>query len=411
MIRIVALLLATLPLMAEVEVRGHVDLQGDAFLIHPPGKHKNDLTLLGTVEAEYTRDAFRGVFRADAQQDYYDLQSAPEQNGRSFVRVDELYGSYDFTDDQVMAGRSIRFWGALEVRNIVDGFNPIDFRTGLFEDDRMGVWNTAWTHYTDTGSFSVIVKLYEEDQKMAKPPYVYYFFPPFATYDSDLKTQPSRYRPTVYLRYGGSTDTGYPLDYAVILQNGYDSQRYFQPDGPMTGVVPVTLTEHAYLANKVMTYDTLVVGETLLKLEALYTDVIDDPNIADYYHAGAGVEHTLSQIVDEADLGLIAEYYRYGTLQSGRYTDLELFEVFQNDLFTGLRYSWNGVNDASLVGGAVWDLEYAEQMFYAQYETRLFETFKLNLDYRYIEPSEHTMTAFYLMGRLQSITAKLGYYF
>lgn len=257
----------------------------------------------------------------------------------------------------------------------------------------------------------MIVKLYEEDQKMAKLPYVYYFFPPFVTYDSELKTQNSRYRPTVYLRYGGSTDTEYPLDYAVILQNGYDSQRYFVPDGPMTGVVPVTLTEHAYLANKAMTYDTLVVGETLLKLEALYTDVIDDPNIADYYHVGAGVEHTLSQIADDADLGLIAEYYRYGTLQSGRYTDLELFEVFENDLFTGLRYSWNDANDASLVGGAVWDLEYDEQMFYVQYETRLYDTFKLNLDYRYIEPSKHTMTAFYLMGRLQSVSAKIGYYF
>lgn len=401
--------LSALPLFAAFEARGHIDFQADAFPVRPADKHADDFTLLGTLEAEYTHDAFRGVFRADAQQDYYDLQSASEQNGRSFLRVDELYGSYDFPDDQVMAGKSLRFWGALEVRNIVDGFNPIDFRSGLFEDDRMGVWNTAWTHFTDTGSFSVIVKLYEEDQKMAKLPYVYYFFPPFVTYDSDLKTQNSRYRPTVYLRYGGSTDTEYPLDYAVILQNGYDSQRYFQPDGPMTGVV--TLTEHAYLVNKAMTYDTLVVGETLLKLEALYTDVIDDPNISDYYHIGAGVEHTLTQIVGEADLGLIAEYYRYDTLQSGRYTDLELFEVFQNDLFTGLRYSWNGVNDASLVGGAVWDLEYAEQMYYVQYETRLYDTFKLNLDYRYIEPSKNTMTAFYLMGRLEGFTAKIGYYF
>ncbi len=407
------LLLAALPLLADIDIRGHADLLGDAFLIHPEGKHKNDFTLLGNLEAEYTRGSFRGFAQFNAQQDYYDLLGSDQHNGRSFFRLDELYASYDFDEDQLMAGRNIRFWGALEVRNIVDGFNPVDVRSGPFENDKMGAWNAAWTHYTDTGSLSLIAKFYEEDQKMAKPPYVYYFFPPFARYDSDLQTEKSRTRPTVYLRYSGSTETEYPLDYAVILQHGYDAQRYFLPDGPLNGTQPVTLTEQAYLVNKAMTYDTLVVGETLFKLEALYTDVIDNKHIADYYHIGAGVEHTLTQVHGDADLGLLAEYYRYEALESGpeRYTDLELFQIFQNDLFVGVRYSWNNLNDASLVGGVVSDLEYNEQSWYAQYETRLFDTLKFNLDYRYIEPSKNTLTAFHLLGRLQTISLKLGYYF
>lgn len=404
--------LLALPLCADVDVRGHIDLQADAFPLRPEGKHENDFTLLGNLEAAYTKDAFRGVLQVNAQQDYYDLQPSEEQNGRSFVRLDEIYGTYDTDEEQLMAGRSIRFWGALEVRNIVDGFNPVDFRSGMFEEDKMGVWNTAWTHYTETGSFSLILKWYEEDQKMPKPPYVYYFFPPYADYDSALQTEDARTRPTAYLRYGGSTETEYPMDYAVIVQHGYDSQRYFAASGPLDGS-PVTLTEHAYRVNKVMTYDTLVVGETLFKLEALYTDVIDDKLIADYYHVGVGVEHTLSQVHGDADLGLLAEYYRYETLDrsEGQYTDLQLFEVFQDDLFLGLRYSWNDANDASLVGGVIADMEYNEQSWYAEYETRLKDTFKLNLDYRYIEPSKNTLTAFHLIGRLMTFSAKLGYYF
>lgn len=411
--RLCALLLFASSLAADAEIRGHADLQADAFPIRPEGKHKNDFTLLGNLEAEYTEGALRGFLQLNAQQDYYDLKGSAEQNGRSFVRVDELYGTYDFSEDQLMAGRNIRFWGALEVRNIVDGFNPMDFRSGMFEEDKMGVWNAAWTHYTETGSFSLIVKSGEEDQKMAKQPYVYYFFPPFATYDSALRTEVSRDRPTVYLRYGGSTDTTYPLDYAFIVQNGYDSQRYFAANGPLDGSIPVTITEHAYLANKAMTYDTLVVGQTLFKLEALYADVIDEELISDYYHVGIGAEHTLSQIYGDADLGLIAEYYRYEILQKGqgKYTDLQLFEIFQNDLFLGLRYSWNNVNDASLVGGVISDMEYNEQSWYAQYETRLQDTFKLNLDYRYIEPSKNTLTAFHLLGRLQTVSLRIGYYF
>ena len=66
MIRLLGLLLCALPLAAEIETRGHVDLQADAFPIRPEGKHKNDFTLLGNLEAHYTHEAFRGVLQAFA---------------------------------------------------------------------------------------------------------------------------------------------------------------------------------------------------------------------------------------------------------------------------------------------------------------------------------------------------------
>ena len=189
--------------------------------------------------------------------------------------MDELYGKYNFENDMVMAGRNIRFWGALEVRNIVDGFNPQDLRSDPFETDKMGVWNAQYSHYTESGEFSVIVKFKEEDQKMADFPYAYYFFPDFMDYDDSLRSESSQYRPTFYLAYSGSTDTEYAVDYAVILQNGYDSQRYYIADGPLIGA-PVDFHQYAYEVNKVSTYNTMVMGNTLLKVEALYADVIDD---------------------------------------------------------------------------------------------------------------------------------------
>lgn len=397
-------------LCADVSVRGNVSLQGDAYLIHPEGKHPDNYTASTDIEGEYTHDAWRAFGRIYAQQDYYDLQAAEEQNGRSFLRVDELYGAYDFEEDQLMAGRSIRFWGALEVRNIVDGFNPSDLRGTPFETDKMGVWNAAWTHYTETGSFALIVKTDEEDQKMAKPPYVYYFFPPNVTYDATLQTEDSRYRPTVYLRYGGSTESDTPLDYALIVQHGYDSQRFFSAD---TFTPPIALQAHAYLVNKLLTYNTLVLGETLLKLEGVYADVIKTPSISDYYQLGLGIEHTLTAALGDGDLGLIGEYYYYDTLQKGadKYTDLELFEVFQNDLFVGIRYTANDISDTSLVGGAIFDLDYAEQSYYVQAQTRLFDALTMHAEYRYIEPSKQTPTAYHLLGRLQALSLKLGYYF
>jgi len=396
-------------LLAGLDVKGYVALDSQVYLTHPSDKQSENFTLKQQLEVAYTKDNFEALLLLNAQQDAYDLFGNRE-NERTFIRLDELYGKYNFENDMLMAGRTIRFWGALEVRNIVDGFNPQEMRNDPFETDKIGVWNLQYTHYTDSGELSVIIKAYEEKQKMAAVPYVYYFFPSFIQYDDTLQTASSRYRPTIYVSYSGSTDTEYALDYAVILQHGYDSQRYFKADGPLNGQ-PVSMKQYAYLVNKILTYNTLVIGNTLFKAEALYADVIDDPNISDYAHVGLGVEHTLSQIVGESDLGLIAEYYYYKTFEGGKYTDLELFEIFQNDLFLGGRYSVNDADDSSIIGGVILDLEYHEQSYYVEYETRIAQLFKLHLDYRYIEPSKHTLTAYRLLGRHQRIGLNLAYYF
>lgn len=397
-------------LMSDITTQGHVDMQAQAYLTHPPEKHADNLTASAQLEFTYEKDDFEAVTKIYAQQDYYDLKESSQHNDRSFIRIDELYGKYDFEDSQVTLGKSIRFWGALEVNNIVDGFNPDDFRSDLFSADKLGVWNLSYAYYTDSGELALIIKVDEQDQKMAAYPYVYYFFPSFVTYDKSLQTEKSKNRPSVYLKYSGSTDTEYALDYAFVLENGYDDQRYFTSDGPLVGT-PVTFHTHAYLVNKAMTYNTLVVGSTLIKLEALYADVINDNIVSDYYHIGMGLEHTLNQFYKQADLGMITEYYRYETLDNTKFSDLELFETFQNDLFLGIRYSFNEGNDANIIGGVILDLDYDEQSYYMEYETRVAETFKLNLDYRYIQPSKDTLTAFNLMGLHQRISLKLGYYF
>ncbi|MEA1920746.1 MAG: hypothetical protein U9N52_12965 [Campylobacterota bacterium] len=394
---------------AAFDFQGHVGVESQAFLIVPKEKHKNNFTAYEQLEISYSHDAMTVATRLYAQQDYYDMQG-DEENRRTFARIDELYGLIEFDEDALFGGRNIRFWGALEARNIVDGFNTQDLRNDLFNPDKMGAWNLAYSHYTDSGEFSLIIKLYEEEQKLAGQPYVYYFFPPFVSYDERLQSEASLYRPTLYLSYSGTTESEIAIDYAVILQHGYDSQRYFKSDGPLNGT-PVTFQEHAYLVNKVMTYNTAVIDATLIKLEALYTDVIDDEQISDYWHLGIGVEYTLNFETLDGDLGLIGEYYRYETLDSEKYSDLELFETFQNDLFLGLRYSFNDPDDSTLLGGVIADIEYDEQAYYLEYESRFAESFKVNFDYRYIEPSSSDMTAYALLKRHERIGLKVAYFF
>jgi len=411
-------ILSTCTLSAgDFESKGNIDLTSQFYLKKPSQKHPNNFTASTNLEFNYIADDLQIKTKLYAQGDYYDLKSASEHNNRSFLRLDELYLQYDMEDDQFSIGKNIKFWGALEVRNITDGFNPTDLRSDPFNLDKLGVWNASWVHYTENGELSFIIKGYEQGLKSPTVPYVYYYFPETIqniplSYTDKLDTEESNTRPTYYIKYSGSTDTEYPLDFAIIVQNGYDSQRYYSTE-LANNFSNISIYQNAYIVNKLITYNTLVVDSTLYKLEASYTNVknSNDNNVSDYIHLGLGVEHTITQVYKEADLGLITEYYYYHTLDDNKKTDLELFEVFQNDLFLGLRYSFNEGNDASIVTGAILDLDYNEEVYYFQYESRIADILKLNFDYRYIKPSKNTLTAFHLMGTHERVSIKIGYYF
>jgi len=403
-----------------ITLQGRVELTAQHYSLRPEAKHPLNITAAAVLEIGYEKDAFKLHSKLKAQLDYYDLQSEIDHTDRTYLRFDELYGTYDFEDDQIMIGKNIRFWGALEVRNITNSFNSDELRDDPFESDKLGSWNATFTHYTENGEFSAIVKFYEQSRTMSAFPYVYYYFPkniPIMPnvelpliYKDSLNTEKSEFRPSVYFKYSASTDSEYPLDYAIVFENGYDSQRYYTTTMSSDSQTMQT-HENAYLVNKFSTFNTLVLGSTLIKFEAVYADVLSDKEISDYMHIGFGVEHTLNQLYGDTSLGLIAEYYYYDTFDSTKRNDLELFELFQNDLFLGLRYSFNQENDASIIGGTILDTEYSEQVYYVKYETRIADIFKLNLDYRFIEPSTSYKTAFYLMGRHERISLKMGYYF
>jgi hypothetical protein len=160
-----------------------------------------------------------------------------------------------------------------------------------------------------------------------------------------------------------------------------------------------------------MTYNTLVIDATLIKLEALYAKVDGDGTVGDYSHIALGVEHSLEDFDNGATLGLIAEYYRYDTYEDDKYNDLELFETMQNDIFIGARYTFNNENDSSIVGGVVADTEYNEQTYYAEFESRMFDSFKISMDYYNINPSKDTLTAYALLGKHQRVGLNIAWHF
>jgi hypothetical protein len=402
-----------------ITYQGNVKITAQSYFKKPKNKHSQNLLLSTNFEAKYQKNNFSLQTKLHMQGDYYDTKSSAQKTNRSFIRFDELYGTYDFENDQIGFGKNIQFWGALELRNISDIFNPDELRNDPFYKDKLGVVSFNYTHYTQSGELGLYLKLYEQNREMAYTPYVYYFFPSQISltpilhypllYNKNLQTKASPYRPSLYLKYSDTTQTYYPIDYTFIYENGYDSQRYYNTK--LLENNRFITQENAYLVNKFINYSTLVVGPTLYKFEAVYANILDDESISDYIHIGAGIEYTLTQIYKEADLGILVEYYNYTTLQDGKKTDIDLFELFENDLFLALRYSLNQGDDASILSGTILDLQYDEQVYYIEYSSRFLEDFKINFDYRYIQPSTKANTAFHLMGKHERVSFEFGYYF
>ena len=291
-----------------------------------------------------------------------------EDKKRRYIDLQELnytfsYGDYDFS-----VGKSIKFWGSLELHNPTDIFNQKDILDDITDKDKkLGSWNISASKYIDDDELSLIVKLKESYQDYSRVGYTKYF-----------KSEKSKYRPTIFLKYSGSEGD---RDFAYILMSGYDSFRDTIFDKG-------ELKSYLYLANKFLTYQTLVQGDTIYKAEFAYTDVKNYQTIKDYYEYGLGVEKTFYSVWDKKDLGVLAEFYK---------SNINRKIIFQNDLFIGARLSFNDTASSEIVGGVIRDFDSDKNSYSLEVKKRIFDKYMLNI--RYIK------------DETKVLRASVGYYF
>jgi len=368
----------------ELEYKGNIGFES-SYLDHDiAGKRDNQNALRLELELKQKTQNGQLVFSLDGILDKDDKE-------RRYIDVNDLYYKHDFENSDLLIGRNTRFWGAMEFYNHTDAFNTKDWRDNPFDyDAKIGANNIAYTQYFENSELAVIAKVGQERHKSVNN-----FMPP--NYSDKLETQKSKNRPTVYVKYAGSAEET-QFDYAVIYQNGYDEQRYLAPKG-------ASLHQNAYLVDKVMAYATLVSGETIYKTELAYTKS-DDERVSDYAQYSVGVEHTLYGVWGKSDLGLLAEYYKYDDKDSSKLGAKDFGNLFQDDVTLGFRLSVNDSSDSDVLGGISIDRDNQEKLVFVEYNTRLFEKYKLGLSYQHLEPKAGSV-----FRKLDSAQVKFGYYF
>ncbi|HIP46847.1 MAG TPA: hypothetical protein EYG95_04745 [Campylobacterales bacterium] len=382
-------LLSLLPLImiaGELEYKGNLTFE--AQYLHHDIDNKRDNVLALRLEAEVKKEVGDGVFVAKLKGI---LDKDDEE--RRYVDFNDLYYQYNFEDSDILIGRNTRFWGALEFYNLTDVFNAKDFLDDPFDyDSKLGAWNVAYTKYLENSEISLIVKLHEERQKIQDSESVNNFFP--LPYHDKLITTKDENRPTVYLKYSGSGEE-VQVDYGVVYQNGYDAKRYISMENG-------SLQQNAYIVNKLMGYATYIRGDTIYKTELAYA-VSDESTVSDYVELGVGFEHTLYSFWDKKDLGLLAEYYRYEVKDEGK---IDVSGFFADDLTLGFRLSMNDMSSSEVLGGIDIDLDTKEKIFFVEYDTRVFEKYKLKTSYQHLAPEDES-----LFKELDRVKLEFGYYF
>jgi len=386
---ILSTLLSSFLLADGLEYKGNIGVES-SYIDHDIANKRDSQNAL-RLELELKQKTANGqmVLNAEAIVDVKD-------KNRRYVDVNDLYYKHDFENSDLLIGRNTRFWGAMEFYNHTDAFNTKDWRDNPFDyDAKIGANNIAYTQYFENSELAVIAKVGQERQRVQDQKSVNNFMPP--NYNDKLETQKSKNRPTVYVKYTGSAEET-QFDYAVIYQNGYDEQRYLAPKG-------ASLHQNAYLVDKVMAYATLVSGETIYKTELAYTQS-DDERVSDYAQYSLGVEHTLYGVWGKSDLGLLAEYYKYDDKDSTKLGAKDFGNLFQDDVTLGFRLTVNDSADSDVLGGVSIDRDNQEKLIFVEYNTRLFEKYKLGLSYQHLEPKAGST-----FKELDSAQVEFGYYF
>ena len=384
-------LFASLVLAEGFEYKGNIGFEG-AYIKHSiDDKKNNQISFRGEIELKQKFSSSQIVFGAKSIVDIEDKE-------RRYIEVNDAYYKYNFENSDFLIGRKTNFWGAMEFYNHTDNFNTKDYRDDPFDyDSKLGAWNLAYTYYFENSELSSIIKVHQEKQKPQGKESINNFFP--ALYKGELETQSNIDRPSLYVKYSGSAEE-VQLDYSLIYENGYDEQRYFVFDKKS-----LQFKQHAYIVNKLMGYATYVNGETIYKTELAVTRS-QDTTVSNYAQLSFGVEHTLYGVVGKSDLGLLAEYYRYETFDKDKKGAEDFGNLFANDLTLGFRATFNDGKDSAILGGFALDLDNKEKIFFVDYDTRLYDSYKLNLSYQHLEPSSKSV-----FQKLDRVSLTLGYYF
>ena len=353
-------ILAIQPALAELEFSGFVSYEVRWFPNHaqyPQQLHGLQNSL--AIEPEWIIEngdhqfSFIPFARIDARDD-----------DRTHADIREAYWLYIQNEWELLVGFNREFWGVTESRHLVNVLNQIDQVENIDEEDYLGQAMINLSIQKDMGRFS------------------FYVLPLFR--ERTFAGQDGRLRSALVVdedeaEYDSSAEqwhTDFAFRYSHYIGDWDFAASYFYG----TGREP-TLTLNGDGTRLIPLYDIInQVGldiqytneEWLWKFEGIIREGQGDTFAATVF----GFEYSFFQFRGtDADLGVLVEH-----LYDDRDAANAPVTALENDLFLGMRYTFNDIQDTSLLAGGIVDLEDESYSLRLEAERRIGDSFKVELE-------------------------------
>lgn len=283
---------------------------------------------------------------------------------RSHVDIREAYWRFIQDDWEVLVGVNREFWGVTESRHLVNVLNQIDQVENIDEEDYLGQLMVNLSVQKDYGRFSFYILPHFRERT-------------FAGSNGRLRGPLAVDKDAVEYESGAEEwHTDIALRYSHFLGDWDIGLSYFYGTGREPTLLLNTdttrLVPHYELIHQVGIDLQYTHDAWLWKFEGIVREGQGDTFAATV----AGFEYTLFQVASsDADLGILLEH-----LYDGRDDEDVPLAGLENDIFAGVRYTFNDIDDTAILAGVITDLEDESNSIRIEAERRLGDNWKIELE-------------------------------
>ena len=335
-------------------------------------KYSNESILSGDTKLKYEKNEY-------SLYTVFEYLYSSEYDKKKYFDTNELYLSNEYSDSNLNFGKMIKYWGELEAYNITDIFNKKRYINDPFDKDKkIGSYTLNDTFYFDETNLELGMKFYEEDLEYPDSDDPYY---PFSlNYSDDLETSHSKYSPSVFMKYDFSTEE-VESENSFIFWYGYDAKRQIILDSS-------TLHQESYVSTKLLYLSNIIYGDYIFKFEGVVTDVKSEL-VSDYAQMALGLEKGIYDIKG-SDLFIYLEYYKYKYFNK-KQEDIDISEVYDNDMFFALKLNLNDTDATELKAGVLFDIKSSERLAKVELSTRLKDALVFSAELLILESKQSSV--------------------
>jgi len=287
-----------------------------------------------------------------------------KDDARNHADIRELKWLHVGAVDEWRIGIDSVFWGVTESRHLVDIINQTDRVEGLDGEDKLGQPMIHYTRIEDWGVLDLFVLSGFREPAYHSSKGRLRFALPVDDSQTQFESSDGDGHIDFALRYSqtfGDTDLG------LSWFSGTNRDAAFSVGQDSNGQ-PVLIPFYSQIDQFSLDMQSIV-EDWIWKLEMIARDSETESYIASTF----GFEYTFYGILDSAiDLGTLMEYSWENREQNAG--------IFDNDLFTGLRFAFNDVQSSEILAGIFYDTRLYSRSFRLEASRRIGDSWKLSVE-------------------------------